>query len=51
MHAWNVGFTFQSTEEKLIYSARLSYSPEPSRVGAVLRQDAAAIPVECHYEK
>ncbi|TWW73945.1 Zona pellucida sperm-binding protein 3 [Takifugu flavidus] len=45
------GMSRSSTEEKIVYSARLSYSPEPPRVGAVLRLDAAAIPVECHYEK
>lgn len=42
--------SFQSTEEKMIYSALLSYSPQPSQ-GRLLRLEAAAIPVECHYEK
>lgn len=41
---------FQSTEEKIVYSNVLSYSPEPSQDG-LLRLDAATIPVECHYEK
>lgn len=47
----NVGFKCQSTEEKIIYSARLGYRPEPSRPGSVLRLDSAEIPVECHYER
>lgn len=42
--------SFQSTEEKIIYSNVLSYSPEPSQDG-LLRLDAATIPVECHYKK
>lgn len=40
----------QATEEEIIYSNLLSYSPEPSQEG-LLRLDAATIPVECHYEK
>lgn len=38
------------TEEKIIYSNVLIYSPEPSPDG-LLRLDGAAIPVECHYNK
>lgn len=41
---------FQATEEKIIYSNVLSYSPEPAQDG-LLRLDAATIPVECHYER
>lgn len=41
---------FQSTEEKIVYSNVLKYSPEPSQDG-LLRLDAATIPVECHYKK
>lgn len=40
----------QSTEEKIIYSNVLIYSPEPSADG-VLRLDGATVPVECQYEK
>lgn len=41
---------FQSSEEKIIYSTVLVYSPEPSDDG-LLRLDGATIPVECHYDK
>lgn len=41
---------FQSSEDKIIYSTVLVYSPEPSD-GGLLRLDGAAIPVECHYDK
>lgn len=41
---------FQSTEEMIIYSNVLSYSPEPSQ-GGLLRLEAATIPIECHYKK
>lgn len=41
---------FQSTEEMIIYSNVLSYSPEQSQ-GGLLRLDAATIPIECHYKK
>ncbi|XP_017277913.1 zona pellucida sperm-binding protein 3 [Kryptolebias marmoratus] len=45
------GTTLSSTEEKIIYSNVLFYSPEPSVSSGLLRLDEAAIPVECHYEK
>lgn len=38
------------TEENIIYSNVLIYSPEPSPDG-LLRLDGATIPVECHYNK
>ncbi|XP_061588220.1 zona pellucida sperm-binding protein 3-like [Cololabis saira] len=44
------GTKLSSTEEKIIYSNVLVYSPEPSADG-LLRLDGATIPVECHYEK
>uniref|UniRef100_A0A667WQG1 Zona pellucida sperm-binding protein 3 n=1 Tax=Myripristis murdjan TaxID=586833 RepID=A0A667WQG1_9TELE len=44
------GTKLSSTNEKLVYSNILVYSPEPSPDG-VLRLDGATIPVECHYEK
>ncbi|KAM6918224.1 zona pellucida sperm-binding protein 3-like [Xenentodon cancila] len=44
------GTKLSSTEEKIIYSNVLVYSPEPSGDG-LLRLDGATIPVECHYEK
>ncbi|KAK9539194.1 hypothetical protein VZT92_004316 [Zoarces viviparus] len=44
------GAELSSTEEKIIYSNVLVYSPEPSSDG-LLRLDAATIPVQCHYEK
>ncbi|XP_068594280.1 zona pellucida sperm-binding protein 3-like [Cebidichthys violaceus] len=44
------GAQLSSTEEKIIYSTVLVYSPEPSSDG-LLRLDGATIPVQCHYEK
>ncbi|XP_074544849.1 zona pellucida sperm-binding protein 3-like [Halichoeres trimaculatus] len=44
------GTSLSSTEEKIIYSNVLVYSPEPSSHG-LLRLDRATFPVECHYEK
>uniref|UniRef100_A0A8C7YCW1 Zona pellucida sperm-binding protein 3 n=1 Tax=Oryzias sinensis TaxID=183150 RepID=A0A8C7YCW1_9TELE len=44
------GTKLSSTEEKIIYSNVLIYSPEPS-VDGLLRLEAATIPVECHYER
>ncbi|XP_051809637.1 zona pellucida sperm-binding protein 3-like [Acanthochromis polyacanthus] len=44
------GTELSSTEEKIIYSNVLVYSPEPSTDG-LLRLDGATVPVECHYEK
>ncbi|XP_072219966.1 zona pellucida sperm-binding protein 3-like [Leuresthes tenuis] len=44
------GTKLSSTEEKIIYSNELIYTPEPSSDG-LLRLDEAAIPVECHYER
>uniref|UniRef100_A0A8C6WSI2 Zona pellucida sperm-binding protein 3 n=1 Tax=Neogobius melanostomus TaxID=47308 RepID=A0A8C6WSI2_9GOBI len=38
------------TEEKIIYSNVVIYSPEPSQDG-LLRLGGATIPVECHYDK
>ncbi|XP_071374624.1 zona pellucida sperm-binding protein 3-like [Centroberyx affinis] len=49
-HLMDCGTKLSSTNEKLIYSNILVYSPEPSSDG-VLRLDGATIPVECHYEK
>ncbi|XP_036941014.1 zona pellucida sperm-binding protein 3-like [Acanthopagrus latus] len=46
----NCGTKLFSTEEKIIYSNVLVYSPEPSSEG-LLRLDWTTIPVECHYEK
>ena len=40
----------QSTEDSLIYSNLLIYSPEPSLDG-LLRLEGVTIPVECHYNK
>ncbi|XP_012732012.2 zona pellucida sperm-binding protein 3 [Fundulus heteroclitus] len=42
------GTKLSSTEEKIIYSNVLTYSPTPS-VDGLLRLDGAAVPVECHY--
>ncbi|XP_024118218.1 zona pellucida sperm-binding protein 3 isoform X1 [Oryzias melastigma] len=44
------GTKLSSTEEKIIYSNVLIYSPEPSADG-LLRFEAATIPVECHYDR
>ncbi|XP_076000873.1 zona pellucida sperm-binding protein 3b [Genypterus blacodes] len=49
-HLMACGTKRSSTEEAIIYSNVLIYSPEPSSDG-VLRLDGATIPVECHYEK
>ncbi|XP_037537593.1 zona pellucida sperm-binding protein 3 [Nematolebias whitei] len=43
------GTKLSSTEDKIIYSNVLFYSPEPRN--GLLRLDEAAIPVECHYER
>ncbi|KAK7940273.1 hypothetical protein WMY93_003599 [Mugilogobius chulae] len=37
------------TEESLVYTNLLIYSPEPS--AGVIRMEEAVIPVECHYER
>lgn len=47
---WSADIYFQTTEEKVVYSNVLSYSPELSQQG-LFRLDEATIPVECHYEK
>uniref|UniRef100_A0A665TIC6 Zona pellucida sperm-binding protein 3 n=1 Tax=Echeneis naucrates TaxID=173247 RepID=A0A665TIC6_ECHNA len=44
------GTQLSSTEEKIIYSNSLVYSPEASADG-LLRLEEATIPVECHYER
>ncbi|XP_061879544.1 zona pellucida sperm-binding protein 3-like [Entelurus aequoreus] len=44
------GTRLSSTGEMIIYSNMLVYSPEPSMEG-LFRLDAAAIPVECHFDK
>ncbi|XP_071347982.1 zona pellucida sperm-binding protein 3-like [Trachinotus anak] len=49
-HLRDCGTALSSTEEKIIYSNVLVYSPEASSDG-LLRLDGATIPVECHYEK
>ncbi|XP_044075147.1 zona pellucida sperm-binding protein 3-like isoform X2 [Siniperca chuatsi] len=49
-HLMDCGTKLSSTEEKIIYSNVLVYSPEPSSNG-LLRLDGATTPVECHYEK
>lgn len=38
------------TEEKIIYSNLLVFSPEPSSDG-LLRLDGATVPIECHFDK
>ncbi|KAF3846457.1 hypothetical protein F7725_003535 [Dissostichus mawsoni] len=38
------------TEDSLIYTNLLIYSPEASQYG-VVRMDEAVIPIECHYER
>lgn len=38
------------TEDSLIYTNLLVYSPEPSPDG-LIRMDEAAIPIECQYER
>ncbi|XP_063759096.1 zona pellucida sperm-binding protein 3-like isoform X1 [Eleginops maclovinus] len=38
------------TEDSLIYTNLLIYSPEPSPYG-VVRMDEAVIPIECHYQR
>ncbi|XP_055008296.1 zona pellucida sperm-binding protein 3-like isoform X2 [Boleophthalmus pectinirostris] len=38
------------TEESLVYTNLLIYSPEPS-AGGVIRMEEAVIPIECHYER
>ncbi|XP_076601813.1 zona pellucida sperm-binding protein 3-like [Chaetodon auriga] len=50
VHLMDCGTKLSSTEEKIIYSNVLVYTPEPSSDG-LLRLDGATIPVECHYEK
>ncbi|XP_034047264.1 zona pellucida sperm-binding protein 3-like [Thalassophryne amazonica] len=37
------------TEESLVYTNLLMYSPEAS--GGVIRMDPAVIPIECHYDR
>ncbi|KAM4605271.1 zona pellucida sperm-binding protein 3b [Polymixia lowei] len=49
-HLMDCGTKLSSTNETIIYSNVLVYSPEPSSDG-VLRLDGANIPVECHYAK
>ncbi|XP_015228704.1 PREDICTED: zona pellucida sperm-binding protein 3-like [Cyprinodon variegatus] len=44
------GTKLSSTEEKIIYSNVLTYSPRPSPDG-LLRLDDAAVPVECHFDR
>uniref|UniRef100_A0A672IWM3 Zona pellucida sperm-binding protein 3 n=1 Tax=Salarias fasciatus TaxID=181472 RepID=A0A672IWM3_SALFA len=44
------GIKLSSTEEKIIYSTVLVYSPEPDADG-LIKLEGATIPVECHYEK
>ncbi|MEQ2193306.1 hypothetical protein XENOCAPTIV_000012 [Xenoophorus captivus] len=44
------GTKLYSTEDKIIYSNVLNYSPKPSLDGLV-RLDVAAVPVECHYDR
>ncbi|CAL8279592.1 unnamed protein product [Lota lota] len=44
------GTKLSSTEDTLIYSNLLIYSPEPSLDG-LLRLEGVIIPVECHYNK
>uniref|UniRef100_A0A3B5ACX0 Zona pellucida sperm-binding protein 3 n=1 Tax=Stegastes partitus TaxID=144197 RepID=A0A3B5ACX0_9TELE len=44
------GTKLSSTEEKIIYSNVLVYSPELSS-NDLLRLDGASVPIECHYEK
>ncbi|KAK0134475.1 Zona pellucida sperm-binding protein 3 [Merluccius polli] len=50
VHLMDCGTQLSSTEETLIYSNMLFYSPEPSADG-LLRLEGVAIPVECHYNK
>lgn len=50
MTPFKIVSVFQSSEEEIIYSTVLVYSPEPSD-GGLLRLDGATIPVECHYDK
>ncbi|XP_033827584.2 zona pellucida sperm-binding protein 3-like [Periophthalmus magnuspinnatus] len=38
------------TEESLVYTNLLIYSPESS-TGGVIRMEEAVIPIECHYER
>ncbi|XP_054452292.1 zona pellucida sperm-binding protein 3-like [Anoplopoma fimbria] len=49
-HLRDCGTKLSSTNEKIIYSNVLVYSPEPSSDG-LLRLDGATILVQCHYEK
>ncbi|XP_077371086.1 zona pellucida sperm-binding protein 3-like [Festucalex cinctus] len=44
------GTRLSSTQDKIIYSNALVYSPEPSSEG-LFRLDEATIPVECHFDK
>ncbi|KAM9789876.1 zona pellucida sperm-binding protein 3-like [Neosynchiropus ocellatus] len=44
------GTKLSSTQDKIVYSNVLIYSPEPSNDG-LFRLDATAIPVECHYDR
>lgn len=38
------------TEDALVYTNLLIYTPERSSDG-VIRMDEAVIPIECHYER
>lgn len=38
------------TEDSLVYTNLLIYSPESS-VDGVIRMEEAVIPIECHYER
>ncbi|XP_028327888.1 zona pellucida sperm-binding protein 3-like [Gouania willdenowi] len=49
-HLMDCGMKLSSTEETIIYSTVLVYSPEPSS-SSLIRLDGATIPLECHYEK
>ncbi|KAL6464133.1 hypothetical protein MHYP_G00285240 [Metynnis hypsauchen] len=44
------GFWWKVTEEALIYTNLLIYSPPPS-LGGLVRMEGAVIPVECHYKR
>ncbi|KAJ3594866.1 hypothetical protein NHX12_004171 [Muraenolepis orangiensis] len=50
VHLLDCGTQLTSTEETLVYSNVLFYSPEPSPDG-LLRLEGVTVPVECRYKK
>ncbi|XP_051484370.1 zona pellucida sperm-binding protein 3 [Apus apus] len=45
------GSTLQMTPDSLIYKTSLSYKPAPSGNLAIVRTNAAVVPIECHYPR